>query len=290
MSSKLKIGIVGAGRIAYSLTPALIKAGYEIVIISSAKLVSAKKLAKNNGIKLYSDNLIDVISRCNLIFIAVPDSQIEITANDIAKLQVIKEKVFVHLSGTKNIKALHALSKKGANVAGLHLLQAFPERKPVNFEHCYASVEASNKKTGLMLTKLAKNIGTVPFSITGDEKILLHIMCVFTANFINADFYNALLLYKKIKSKLPPMEKLLYPLSSSNLINIRDKGVIKSLSGPLARRDYDTVNEHLEKLFSIGKKDKDFSNVLESYAIQTLNLLMLSGKTKNKNRKNPTVR
>jgi predicted short-subunit dehydrogenase-like oxidoreductase (DUF2520 family) len=159
---------------------------------------------------------------------------------------------------------------------------AFPERKPFQLKGCYASVEASGPKTALLAKKIAVDLGTAAFNISGEDKILLHIMCVFAANFIQADYYNALLLYDKIKSKLPPVEELLFPLSKTNLDNIKKAGIKKSLSGPLARKDYDTVNEHLEKLYTLSKKESKFKYVLDSYAIQTMNLLLMNRNSKTK--------
>ncbi len=276
MSSKTlkhKVGFIGAGKIACSLVPAVIKAGHKVVSISSAKLLSAKQLAVKNKTPYFSNNAEDVIERCDLIFLSVPDSQIETIAKDISKLTGLKGKLFVHLSGTKNIHALASLKAKGADIAGFHLMQTFPERKPINMKGSYVSIEAEKRTIIRFLKSFAVKIETIPFIVKSEEKILLHIMCVFASNFINADYYNASIIYKKIKSKMPPLEKLLFPLSNENLKNIHKKGIKKSLSGPIARKDFNSVERHLEKLASLCKKDKSIENVLETYAIQTLNIL-----------------
>jgi len=275
-TEKYKTGFIGAGKIAHSLVPAVIKSGLKVVSISSKKLHSAKQLAVKNKVPYFSNNAGDVLERCNLIFISVPDSCIETVAKEISRLPGLKGKLFVHLSGTKNIHALASLKKKGADTAGFHLMQTFPERKPVNMAGSYASIETEKRITAQFLKSFALKIGAIPFTVKSEEKILLHIMCVFASNFINADYYNASLLYKKIKGKLPPIEKLLYPLSNENLKNIHMKGIQKSLSGPIARKDFDSVDNHLEKLTSLSKKDKSIENVLETYAIQTLNILYMT--------------
>lgn len=274
-AGKYKIGFIGAGKIAYSLVPAIVKAGYKVVSVSSSKLLSAKQLAVKNKITYFSNNARDLVDRCNLIFLSVPDSQIEIVAKEISRLPNLNKKVFVHLSGTKNISALKILKAKGAEVAGFHLMQTFPERKPINIAGSYVSIEAEKKGTAGLLKTLAEKMKAIPFTVKSDEKILLHIMCVFASNFINADYYNASLLYNKIKSKLPPLEKLLYPLSNENLKNIHQNGIRKSLSGPIARKDFNSVEKHLEKLASLSKNNKQLENVLDTYAVQTLNILYM---------------
>jgi len=274
--SKLKIGIVGAGKIAHSIAPALIAAGYNVVSVSSSKLKSAWELAGKNKIKNFSNSPSSTVEMCNLIFLSVPDSQLEIVSRQIAKLPGIKGKTFVHLSGTKDLKAIQVLRAKGAVTAGFHILQAFPERKKAKVAGSYASIEALSPAAGKRIKEIALDLGIVPFIIKGEDKILLHIMCVFAANFMQSDYYNAFLLYKKIKSRIPPLEELLFPLSLANLQNIKKAGIKKSLSGPLARKDYDTVNLHLDRLFKLGQKDKKYKDVLESYAIHTLNLLSMN--------------
>lgn len=281
LKTKHKIGIIGAGKISYSLVPALIKSGFEIASVSSAKLASARTLAKKHKIKFYTDIIADTVAVSDVVIIAVPDSAIEIVSKTISTFPGIKGKVFIHLSGVKSISSLKALRAKGAVVAGYHIMQAFPERKEESIKGCYASVEASDKKTLKFVKYIASAVGTLPFEVSGDDKVLLHIMCVFVSNFLNADYYNALLVYNKIKSKIPPIEKILYPLTLTNLNNIRSVGVKQSLSGPIARKDYETVNRHIDKLSALSRKDKNFSDTLESYAIQTLNLMMLSGIGKN---------
>ncbi len=275
---KIKIGFVGAGRIAHSLVPALIKAGFTVSSVASRELSSAWHLAKKNKIKSFSNSAVSAAENCNLIVLSVPDSQIAGTAAEICRAKGLKGKTVLHLSGSEDISLIRVLRRKGVHTAGLHLLQAFPERKPVKIAGSYASVEASDEITSSLILSIAEDIGLNPFKVKGSEKIIIHMMCVFAANFMNADYYNANLLYKKIKSKIPPPEKLLFPLSINNLNNIHKEGVEKSLSGPIARKDYDTVNRHLEKLFEMSGKEKAFKDLLESYAIQTMNLLKLAGK------------
>ncbi len=58
--SKYNCVIIGAGKISHSITPALLKSGYNISQVISRKISSAKKLANQNKIKNYSDSLKDI--------------------------------------------------------------------------------------------------------------------------------------------------------------------------------------------------------------------------------------
>ena len=119
-----KIAIIGAGRISYSLTSALLKEGYNVDTIISKHSESARALAGKFGIKNHSDDLKYISQNVKVFFLAVPDSEIEKTANQLSKLNVnFKQSIFVHLSGAENINVLKPLKIKGSKIASIHSMQ-----------------------------------------------------------------------------------------------------------------------------------------------------------------------
>ena len=111
---KTKIAIIGAGRIAYSLTSALLKYGYIVDAIISRKINSAKALAEKFDIKKYSDDINAVSKSVNVFFLTVPDSEIKKTAIQLSKLKLaIKKAFFIHFSGAEDISILAPLIAKG---------------------------------------------------------------------------------------------------------------------------------------------------------------------------------
>ena len=85
---KFKIAIIGAGRIAYSLTSALLKEGYIVDVIISRKYDSAKALAEKFGVKKYSNDINLISKSVNVFFLTVPDSEIKKTAIQLSKLKL----------------------------------------------------------------------------------------------------------------------------------------------------------------------------------------------------------
>ena len=84
---KEKIVIVGAGKLAYSLTSALLNANYSIVSVISQKLRSAKSLAQKFSIEHYSNKIQNIPEDVNVFFITVPDGEIKKVANKLSKFK-----------------------------------------------------------------------------------------------------------------------------------------------------------------------------------------------------------
>src|SRR5690606_24860439 len=99
-SEKSEIAIIGAGKIAYSLTSALVNYGYKVGCIISRNKKSAKSLADKFNITSYSDNLNSLSKKIKIFFLTVPDSEIKNTADELSRLDFdFKTSLFIHVSG-----------------------------------------------------------------------------------------------------------------------------------------------------------------------------------------------
>jgi len=152
----LKIGFIGAGRIAHSLVPALIEKSLPVDIIISRQKKSALLLADSNRIKKYSNKIQDILG-CNLIFLTITDDEISKTALDISTLaDDFSGKIFIHLSGAKTINELGVLANKGASTASLHIMQSFPLKNRVNLNNQFAAIEAKQDALFRFIRNLAE--------------------------------------------------------------------------------------------------------------------------------------
>lgn len=267
-NNKDQIVIIGAGKIAYSLTAALIKK-YAVKAIISKNILSAKRLANKYSIPIYSDDLSKIPVDCNLIFLAVSDYQILLVAGVLSKLKIkFSDKLFVHLSGSENITALKSLKKKRASVASLHIMQTFPSKKPVNISGCHAAIESENKKIKSLLFNLAAALELKPFAINSDEKILYHLSGVFASNFLVGNIFCAENIFGQKSSA--NIFHAVEPIINSTLKNIKKDNAVKSLSGPIERGDIKTIKDHLKSLS--GRNKKPFKL---SYIAQSLTLIQL---------------
>jgi predicted short-subunit dehydrogenase-like oxidoreductase (DUF2520 family) len=265
--------IIGAGKIAYSLVPALIKAGYSIPVIISRKIESAKKLAVKFGVSKYSDNMEEIDSGGGIVFLCIPDNQIKITAKKISELKLHFTKyIFVHLSGALDISTLDALKKKKGLTASLHIMQTFPTKRQVPINGCYAAVETKSKTAREILFDLANDISLKPFKLNSDAKTFYHLAGVFASNFLVGNLYEAKLAFERTGNKQIDFLEMISPIVYSTLANIKKTGVVNALSGPVERGDIQTVKTHLTVLKKDAARTKN-NSMLINYIAQSLILL-----------------
>ncbi|MCW8818385.1 MAG: NAD(P)-binding domain-containing protein, partial [Ignavibacteriaceae bacterium] len=141
------IVIIGAGKLAYSLTSALLDAGYSVQSIISRKLSSAKSLAKKFSVPHYSKSLNIIPPEIKIFFFTVPDGEIKKVAESLSKLKRnYKNCICIHFSGVEDISALKSLSKKGCAVGSLHIIRPFPSKNIVDLKNFPASIESEDKR------------------------------------------------------------------------------------------------------------------------------------------------
>ena len=275
---KFKIAIIGAGRIAYSLTLALLNEGYIVDAIISRKINSAKALAEKFGIKKYSDDINLISKSVNVFFLTVPDSEIRKTAVQLSKLKLkFSTAFFIHFSGAEDISVLNPLKLKGGKTGSLHLMQTFPSKKIVNIKNVNSAIETNDDSMYKFLLQLCSDLQLIPFRIDSKDKTYYHLAGVFASNFLAGNLFNA---QKFLSINNIDEQKYFDILSStiqSTLQNIKTVGPAKALSGPVDRADIKTIRKHISSLKRKSKNSNGnyFSMLLKNYIVQSLNLINL---------------
>jgi predicted short-subunit dehydrogenase-like oxidoreductase (DUF2520 family) len=272
--TKNKIAIIGAGKIAYSLSSALQKSGFDIQSVVSTKLSSAKSLAEKFSIPQYSNSLKKIPGEVNVFFLTVPDGEIKNTADSLSRLKRdFKNSICIHFSGVENISALKSLKKKGTATGSLHIIRPFPSIKIVDIKNSPASIEAEDKRAILFLVQLCKKLKLKSHRIVSDQKVFHHIAAVHSSNFLVGNLFNAFAL---ISSKGNFQIDILRRTTQSALDNVFKLSPAKALSGPIDRGDIHTIRKHLDALDSEirkSKSNKRLKLLRTNYIIQSLNLL-----------------
>jgi predicted short-subunit dehydrogenase-like oxidoreductase (DUF2520 family) len=255
--------VIGAGKLAWSLTPALIKAGYNISCIISRKYVNALELASRYKIRSISDNVKD--SRySDIILLCIPDDKLSFIAGILAGAD-IKGKTFVHFSGVLSSSILDVLRKKGAHTASFHMMQTFPSKKKVDLKGTYTAIESSDQETSGRLFKLAEDLGLNPVSIDPMKKTEYHLAGVYASNFLVSNVFAAERFFNSTQNSIDFIP-FIEPILKRTISNIKKAGVVNSLSGPVERGDYNTVKLHLKTL----QKNK---LLMSNYICQSLLIL-----------------
>jgi predicted short-subunit dehydrogenase-like oxidoreductase (DUF2520 family) len=271
---KKNITIIGAGKIAFSLTSALIQAEYPVKSIISRNLKSAKELATKFSIPHYSASISKFPEEVETYFITVPDGEIKKVADKLAKTKrSFKNTVCIHFSGVENIKALNSLAKKECAVGSLHIIRPFPSKDIVELKNYPASVETESKLASKFLMDLCRKLQLKPHRINSDAKVFHHMAAVHSSNFLVGNLFNAFSLIDS-KNNLP--KDILRQTTQTALENVFRLTPAKALSGPIDRGDIYAIKKHLEALDIRIRKAKykgDWKLLKDSYIIQSLGLL-----------------
>lgn len=277
---KLRIAIIGAGKVASSLVSALINAGFDVSCIISYNINSAKKLALKNKIKIFSDDYAILPVNCNLFFVCVPDNEIKKTAKKLSKLKLnFNNSLFVHMSGAEDISLLNNIKDKNGGTASLHIMQTFPSKRVVKINNCYAAIETENPEIFRLMKKLSLKLGLIPFKIETKQKPLYHLSAVFASNFLVGNLFLSQILFENSVNKNNNFIDVIEPILQRTIKNIRKTGTINSLSGPVERGDYRTVRKHLSALNKLRSKNKNkdlYNSLYRSYLNQSLVLTYMA--------------
>lgn len=195
------------------------------------------------------------LPRSGLVFLAVPDGVVPEVAARIAMLEPVAGLSFVHLSGALRLTALQALS--GHALGSFHPLQSFPyPRDPSAFRGITVGVNATTPSLRRRLAALARDLGARPRHVEDRYRALYHAAAVFASNYVLASVAEAVALLQAAGWPRAEAERSLRPLVEGALASLRERGVVKALTGPIRRGDLDTVKAHLDALGGVGGDPK----------------------------------
>lgn len=272
LNKKTEIVFIGAGRVAHTLIPLLLKKNYNVKGVVSRHKETASSAAGKFKLDFHTSDFRKITVKRGIFFITVPDGQIKNAAEKLASLDLdFKRSLFVHTSGNESSTAMKVLHRKGGLTSSFHIMETFPSHKPVEISDSYAAVETGSRTAQRYLKTLAASLNLKIFIIKEEEKVFYHMAGVFTANFLIANFHASETLIDKTALGRKNQYRLFEPIIKTTLSNLKNNGVRGSLSGPVQRGDYITVQKHLLSLKKLKAKEKKL--LLHSYISQSLMLL-----------------
>jgi predicted short-subunit dehydrogenase-like oxidoreductase (DUF2520 family) len=192
----------------------------------------------------------------SIIFLAVPDGVVGAYAAELARLPIPPRASVVHVSGTLGLDALDPLRPRQP-VGSFHPLQSFPApRTPDAFRGITVAVEASTPSLRRKLAKLARDIGATPRHVDDGQRAPYHAAAVFASNYVIAVVYEGVRLLEALGWTRADAERALIPLVEGVVANLRQRGTVGALTGPIRRGDVDPVNRHLAALRAIRQKPR----------------------------------
>jgi predicted short-subunit dehydrogenase-like oxidoreductase (DUF2520 family) len=244
MNKMPKIGFIGAGTVAKTLSVALSQKGYPVVAVSSRYGKSAAELARLIEGCRTGDNNQQVADEAELIFIATPDDVIAAAADEV---EWRAGQSVVHLSGADSTDILAPAEKYGASTGCIHPLQTFAGSKQKNLPAITYAIEAAEPLLAT-LKRMAADLGGYFIEIKAEDKVLYHAAAVFVCNYLVTLVKTATDLWQGFDIPQEKAIPALLPLLRGTIDNIETSGIPQCLTGPIARGDSGTIKKHIKAL------------------------------------------
>ncbi len=229
----LSVSVIGSGNVATALAKAFSLNGIKIDAVFSRNLAHAQALAKT--VRTSAISRLEQLPVSSLYIIAVNDGAIKEISD---KLKVTG--VVAHTSGITNIDVLNKHHTRGI----FYPLQTITQNKAINFDKVPLLLEANSQQTLATLKQYAQAISSRVGEADSGQRQVLHLAAVFANNFTN----HLLRVAEDILQKNKLSFDLLQPLIEETLNNAQHQSPSLSQTGPARRKDFSTMEKHLEML------------------------------------------
>ncbi len=243
---RLRVGIVGAGRVGSVLGAALRRAGHDLIAVSAVSDLSrlrAEALLPGVPIRPAPDVAVDA----DLVVLAVPDDVLPGLVSGLVETGAIHAGQFVlHPSGRYGIEVLAAAARVGAIPLAVHPVMTFTGTSVdlARLADCPFGV-TSAEPVRPVAEALVVEMGGEPVWIPESARAIYHAAIVFGANYLMTVVVQSLEMLDRAGIADPA--RLMAPLLSASLDNALRHGDT-ALTGPVARGDARTVADHLESI------------------------------------------
>jgi predicted short-subunit dehydrogenase-like oxidoreductase (DUF2520 family) len=268
---RMRITIIGAGRLGSALARALHKAGYEIhEIVTRADVIGTKVRAFAKSIGAQTVSFHKATFDADLIWLCVPDREIANVAASIASRTNWRKKVAFHSSGALSSEELNVLRELGARVAAVHPFMTFiadtaPALHGVPF--ALEGDAAARRKAQLIVRDLGGN----PFLISKNHKPAYHAWGSLVSPMLVALLAAAEAAAIEAGQPAKIARARMLPMVKQTIANYEALGPAGAFTGPIARGDAAVVRKHLNAL----KKQPDIAEVYRALALTALKRLPL---------------
>lgn len=227
----ITVSILGAGKVAHHLIASILEK--DNICIKQIYARNPNKVSK----VVPSDKIISelcLLEPCDMVIIAVSDDSIEKLSAQIP----LENPFVVHTSGTLSMQAIQNTNRKGV----LYMLQSFSFDKEVDFQNIPFCLEASDPTDFALLEKFALEFTQKVYTISSEQRKVIHLSAVFANNFSNHMYTLA----KEICDQNQVPFEILKPLILETAIKAQSLDPKSAQTGPAIRGDQNTIDKHLE--------------------------------------------
>lgn len=269
----MKIGIIGAGRVGFSIGRFLHDNGNHIVGYYDSDIQNAADAAKFTGTDCFSE-IDKPVALSDTLFITTPDSIIS-TVWDCIKEMPVENKIICHFSGSLSSDVFSGAAGLGAKACSVHPLLAFSDKYSSykSLKNAFFTAEGDSDAVSAIEEMLC-SAGCSVRHIDKSSKSLYHTAASFLSNHMVALLDVGYSLLQQCGFSRNDAIKATSSLVKENVRNVLDSDCVNALTGPVERGDTQTVEKHLQSL--------DSSDRLVYLALA--NRLLKLSKQKNKDR------
>ncbi|KAB8163859.1 DUF2520 domain-containing protein [Streptomyces sp. 3MP-14] len=244
--ARLRVGVVGAGRVGPVLAAALRLAGHQPVAASGVSDASRRRAdALLPGVPLLTPD--EVLARADLVLLTVPDDALPSLVAGLAETGAVRPgQLLVHTSGRHGVGVLAPALRAGALPLALHPVMTFTG-STVDVQRlagCSFGVTAP-AELRMAAEALVIEMGGEPEWIEERDRPLYHAALAMGANHLVTLVAQSLDVLRELGVSAP--DRMLGPLLGAALDNALRSGDA-ALTGPVARGDAGTVAAHLAEL------------------------------------------
>lgn len=292
-ASRLRVVLVGPGRLGTVLGRGLVKAGYRLETVISRTGAAARKAARQIKPNAHSFGLEDLdrlsakektrLQAGDLIIITTPDEAIGQVAAQLSQVFATaapQDRTVLHSSGALSSEVLQPLARIGISTGSLHPLVAVSDSQsdPGIFRKIYFCVEGDRRAVKLARS-IARALGAQSFTIDAKTKALYHASAVTASGHITALFDIALEMLGRCGLSPRRAREILRPLFASNAANLAAKEPARALTGTFARGDISTARKHLAAI-----KSANLPEAMTAYLLLARRSISLAEKINPKSR------
>jgi predicted short-subunit dehydrogenase-like oxidoreductase (DUF2520 family) len=269
--------IIGPGKVGTTLAVLAARAGYRIVGMAGRSADRARAAAGMTGQNVVIAEPVKVAALGGLVLLTVPDDSIAAVCKQLAEAKAFPaDCILAHCSGALSSEILapaRALCR--ARVGSLHPLQTFPDVQAGidRFAGTYCFCEGDAQAvTELMV--LAEELGGKPVEMSTQGKLLYHASAVLASNYLVGLMDAALATAGKAGIRGEDAAAALEPLVKATLMNIRNLGPAKALTGPIARGDWQLVERQYH---DVRAADERLGDIYQAMGVWTVDVALRKG-------------
>lgn len=249
---KLKIGIIGAGKVGVTLGKYFSMHGIQVNGFFSRTKKSADEAATYTGTAAYQ-SIEELVMASDVLFVTTPDREIAKIWQQL-KSYDIHDCIICHFSGSLSSHVFSGIKETGAYGISVHPMYAFSDKFQAyrDFKTAYLTMEGDERAISVM-KPVWEDLGHPVMTIDAGDKVKYHAAAVMASNEMLALIQTSIDLLVECGFKEQAAMAFLAPLIRKNMDTALEKGCVQALTGPVERNDVGTVREHLKAL-SDGKE------------------------------------